>query len=318
MTIARYILLNMKKKITVIPIVSFWPKPSDPDFPVSLDTSTYENLGGRSNAPAPHIHHMVEIGYIHSGYSTFSIADKYLEFKAGSFCIITHSEPHRAFFPVTSMCSWLYVDPARLFVGFPGHEQLLDTTTFSGPAFVNIFDGDEYPALRTIVENLIKEFQKKERFYQDQFRGLLLSLFIGLYRLREAGDMHFSREPAAAVQGSSPMESIGLSLDKIHNHFSEPLDCSGLAKLACMSSTNFRRCFKQVVGSSPYEYLSACRISAAVNALQEGIMRVEEIGAACGFEDPSAFRRAFKKRMGVAPARWKGQKRDRWTKGQRP
>jgi AraC-like DNA-binding protein len=291
-----------------LPIVTYRPGSIEPGFPVWLEHDTYRNLRGKSNAPVPHVHHMVEIGYIHRGYATFSIAEKYLAFNAGDICVIAPSEPHRAFFPKTSTCSWIYFDPVRLFLGFPGHGELLDTTGFAGPAFRNVFSGKEHPVLRAIVENMISELDEKRGYYQDQFRGHLLSLLVYLSRLRDSGDPHFSHEHREPKRSSNIVRLIGLALDQIHHHYAEAITCTELAKRACMSTTSFRRSFKQVVGSSPYEYLSACRISAAVNALQEGILRVEEIGAACGFEDPSAFRRSFKKRMGVAPARWKATK----------
>jgi hypothetical protein len=106
MTILLY-LMDMKKKSAPLPRIFAPSAIISPDFPASIDHETYKNYKGKSNVFVPHVHQMLEIGFIHEGHGSFVIAEKHLEFKTGDIIILTTAEPHMAFFPVTCICSWL-------------------------------------------------------------------------------------------------------------------------------------------------------------------------------------------------------------------
>ena len=66
-----------------------------------------------------------------------------------------------------------------------------------------------------------------------------------------------------------------------------------------------KRRFKQATGLALIDYVQNLRIEEAKRLLESSDQPVDEIGFAVGYEDPSFFRRLFKRRTGVAPARYR-------------
>jgi transcriptional regulator GlxA family with amidase domain len=73
----------------------------------------------------------------------------------------------------------------------------------------------------------------------------------------------------------------------------------------------FKRRFKAATGFAPIDYVQQLRTEEAKQLLETTSTGVDEIGAAVGYEDPTFFRRLFKRATGVTPSRY----RRRWQKG---
>ena len=76
---------------------------------------------------------------------------------------------------------------------------------------------------------------------------------------------------------------------------------SSYASLCGISETTFYQHFKAWAGVSPVEYRTKMRISAAKSLLRNSSLRVAEIAAEVGFDDPYYFSRIFRKSVGVSP-----------------
>jgi len=86
---------------------------------------------------------------------------------------------------------------------------------------------------------------------------------------------------------------------------SEALDALSIAeaaKRAGLSEFHFIRTFGDVVGKPPSEYIAERRLSCAAALLRETQMPVQQIAFDCGYLDPSAFARAFRRRFEVSPS----------------
>jgi transcriptional regulator GlxA family with amidase domain len=66
-----------------------------------------------------------------------------------------------------------------------------------------------------------------------------------------------------------------------------------------------KRRFKAATGLALVDYLQNLRIEEAKRLLESSDRPVEEISYETGYEDPSFFRRLFKRRTGVAPAQYR-------------
>ena len=64
----------------------------------------------------------------------------------------------------------------------------------------------------------------------------------------------------------------------------------------------FARRFRAATGYQPMDYVQATRIEEAKQLLEANYANVEEIGHLVGYEDPTFFRRLFKRRVGMTPA----------------
>ncbi|KQW75847.1 AraC family transcriptional regulator [Devosia sp. Root413D1] len=81
----------------------------------------------------------------------------------------------------------------------------------------------------------------------------------------------------------------------------------GLAGVAGMSRSSFAQRFKQVVGTSPIEYLTRWRMLVASDRLRNSRQSVAAIALSIGYESESAFSTAFKRTMAYSPRQYQRQ-----------
>lgn len=79
------------------------------------------------------------------------------------------------------------------------------------------------------------------------------------------------------------------------------IDLDGLAALAAMSRYHFLRCFRDVIGTTPYRYLHDLRMRRAAKRLLETAEPVTTIAYDCGFGDLSTFCNGFRALYGKSP-----------------
>ena len=91
----------------------------------------------------------------------------------------------------------------------------------------------------------------------------------------------------------------------VETHFDRQIGLNDMAGQAFMSSAHFLRQFKREFGSTPYQYLTQCRLQAAKKLLRETDTAITEIVFASGFGNRSAFSRLFKERCGVSPLEYR-------------
>lgn len=80
------------------------------------------------------------------------------------------------------------------------------------------------------------------------------------------------------------------------NPVSEMVARSGL------NPRTFSRRFRAATGYQPIDYVQGIRIEAAKLMLESGADSIEAISSSVGYEDPSSFRRIFKRKAGLTPA----------------
>jgi len=76
-----------------------------------------------------------------------------------------------------------------------------------------------------------------------------------------------------------------------------------LADLAHQSRTAFAQHFNEVLGVSPYQYLTEWRMAEALRLLRDPKSSAATIAEKLGYQTEAAFRRAFKKIHGYGPGR---------------
>lgn len=86
----------------------------------------------------------------------------------------------------------------------------------------------------------------------------------------------------------------------IDSHFNEACTIARIAGTAGMSEYHFFRLFKQIIGSTPYQYMLSKRLQASSELLKADYS-VSDTAIATGFSDIHSFSKAFKKHFGVSP-----------------
>ncbi len=80
---------------------------------------------------------------------------------------------------------------------------------------------------------------------------------------------------------------------------------AGMAERAGLQPRTFARRFRSATEYQPMDYVHAIRIEEAKQLLETSDISVEEVSHAVGYEDPTSFRRLFKRKGGLTPAAYR-------------
>ena len=86
-------------------------------------------------------------------------------------------------------------------------------------------------------------------------------------------------------------------------HLSNPV--ARMAERSGLAERTFMRRFRAATGYSPMEYVQTLRIEEAKHLLETTTTSIEMIAIETGYEDPNFFRRLFKRKVGITPARYR-------------
>lgn len=92
---------------------------------------------------------------------------------------------------------------------------------------------------------------------------------------------------------------------KIESNYQDAATIEELIKDIPSSRRNIVRRFKQITGITPIEYLQQTRIEAAKKLLVKTGQQMSEIIFNSGYSDPKAFRKVFKKSVGMTPSQYR-------------
>jgi transcriptional regulator GlxA family with amidase domain len=67
----------------------------------------------------------------------------------------------------------------------------------------------------------------------------------------------------------------------------------------------FGRRFRAATGRRPMEYIHEVRIDEARRILESSSLPVDDVGFSVGYQDPTFFRRLFKRKTGLTPAAYR-------------
>jgi transcriptional regulator GlxA family with amidase domain len=125
-----------------------------------------------------------------------------------------------------------------------------------------------------------------------------------LFLQRPGGQAQFSSHLSAQLAERRPLRELQ---SWIADNLDADLRVEALAERAAMSPRNFARFFRRETGLTPAAYVEVLRVERARQLLEEAGDPVERVAAHCGFGTPETMRRAFARRVGVAPAEYRAR-----------
>lgn len=93
------------------------------------------------------------------------------------------------------------------------------------------------------------------------------------------------------------------------NNLHKNIQISEFALTCNCSCSNIYKLFKQNIGSSPQDFFIHLKMDRARKYLIQTNLKVKEIGAKLGYDDPYYFSRIFTKHMGLSPANYRKEER---------
>ena len=98
---------------------------------------------------------------------------------------------------------------------------------------------------------------------------------------------------------------LGQVLSAVHQNLARPWSVAELAQMANLSRTAFAERFTRLLGCPPAGYLIDRRLDRAAQLLRADTASVAAIAAAVGYTSEAGFSRAFSRRFGAPPLRWR-------------
>lgn len=113
---------------------------------------------------------------------------------------------------------------------------------------------------------------------------------------------HLSEIATPTKSNNILLDRMKIAISHIEAHYADDICNHDLMELLDCSESVLLRNFKQVVGTSPMQFLMNYRIQKAAEMLLTTDLKSCDIVASCGFHDISYFTKIFKRTMGVTPS----------------
>ncbi len=113
---------------------------------------------------------------------------------------------------------------------------------------------------------------------------------------------HSAEEPrVTSSKETRDAERIRIMLNYIDEHYRDDLNVSVLSDSAEISESEAMRCFHNMLGTTPIQYVKNYRIRKAAEMLQISDEKIVDIAIDCGFQDMSYFAKTFRESKGITP-----------------
>lgn len=103
-------------------------------------------------------------------------------------------------------------------------------------------------------------------------------------------------------------ERVKKMLEYIHDNYMSEITTKVLASSANVSESECLRCFRNVLGITPIQYLKKYRLQIAADMLMTTDYTITGIASRCGFGHMSYFARAFHGMFGVTPREYRNRR----------
>ena len=151
-----------------------------------------------------------------------------------------------------------------------------------------------------LVGFIARESAKRLAGTEVVLRRLTELLFIQVIRIWIDRQAESSTGWVAALRDRPISTALGL----IHQSPERGWKVEELAEAVALSRSAFSARFTQLVGESPIKYLTRWRMHRATRLLKNDV-KIETIARLLGYESEVAFRQAFKREVGMPPARYR-------------
>ena len=105
--------------------------------------------------------------------------------------------------------------------------------------------------------------------------------------------------------------SVGRALAVLHERPADAWSIEQLGEAAGLSRSALHERFMHFIGQPPMQYLAQWRMQVAAGLLRDTDAKVIEVALDVGYENETAFSRAFRRATGESPAAWRKSRRNR-------
>lgn len=246
-----------------------------------------------------HYHRCLEISTCTKGYGIALLAHELYSYHSGDVLMIPPGCPHGGKSASGTKASWntAYINLEML----GQHELFIPLLPIRIP--LAHLEASRTSNITRLMDVMVTEYHKRDKYQQACMHGYMAALIAQLLRISRKRDLPYIQ--------NHHLDRLAPAINRIARNLSQPLPISQLASLCHLSEPQFRRLFKQQVGSGPKQYISQMRLELAQSILLNTDDSVLEISYACGYDSISAFNRAFKNYKQMTPMEFRTSSRYR-------
>jgi AraC-like DNA-binding protein len=246
---------------------------------------------------------------VRSGSESFNVHGFHETVMPGQYLVVNEDQPYEsaidAYEPVETMCVFFSQEEARdVFRLRLGDAELVDAPDSDRAKF-------EFPAVKRNANREVSSFtdaiitmRGAPTLARQEFSARLL------FALLDHEQLHWcAQEKLDALRPATRTELYRRCLigrAYIDALFETDITLPNIAKVAGLSRTHFLRCFTQCFGQTPYQVLRQRRLERAAELLKDRATSVTAVALAVGYNNFSAFARAFRAFYGVSPSMFEG------------
>ena len=234
------------------------------------------------------------IHYILSGKGYYYVNDtKYTVEKNQGFLI----QPNVVtFYQADKDDPWTY-----LWIGIDGYKAKLYLNSAGLDEDHLIFTYEKDDSLKEYVLEMLKHHTMSD---SDAFKieGLLYLFFSKLCEDR--------KEVSYLNKDEHTNNYINKAIEFIQNNYHNSIKVTDIADYLCLNRSYLTSIFQNNLNMSPQKFLIEFRITKAAELLYNTDLPIGNIAYSCGYSDPLAFSKAFKKIKGVSPKEYRDTKKE--------
>lgn len=190
------------------------------------------------------------------------------------------------------------------------------------PGYFNDYLSQKYPNQLPNIKEIFMKINDIANFPEllilmrqlQGFHGTGISAHL-FYESKVAEIISLILEKTVSIQNTSYSSSKDMSLDDIQNldivksyisdHFTYNLHVEQLAKMACMSQSKLRYCFKRMCGCTITEFIQNKRMAHAEYMLLKTDLQINQIAKAVGYHHAGRFSKLFQTKTGLLPEEYR-------------
>ncbi len=153
------------------------------------------------------------------------------------------------------------------------------------------------------MRSLLQEYEREQPYYEEMLRtGIqeLLLLFMREFSL-SSNYWHSQRDLIYLKY----KEQVAPAIRYIDENCASPLTLDEVCRISALSKTYFCYLFKLITKQTFVEYLTAQRIRASMDLLENRAASIAEISEQLGFNNVAYFSKIFKKLTGSSPSSYR-------------
>lgn len=244
-----------------------------------------------------HTHEFIEITYIFSGEGIHKINGVSYPVKRGDLLFINYTNTH--YFKPTDKFTYCNINLLPSFVSSEliNSENAMDLLMLStfNTLYSDIkalrplihFQKNEADEVEVLIEDMLREFNNREKDYKTAIKSLLTILLIKIFRKMQSEDNIGGIEKTGRLTPEI--------IEYIENNCFEKISLKDLAERSFYNPSYFSRMFKNCYGITLSTFIQKQRIKKAQELLIESDISVNKICTYVGYNDKTLFYKNFKK-----------------------